>query len=156
MLTICIWCFKNNLACFHLCRNLRNIHPFPLSIQMLQFHYSFLRPCLWEWGEGAQDAQLGEVVLVRELSSFEGQDHHMASGISVCPSQLPRQLLALGMNDWRSFYHPVSSTLDQWFSPQSPSTNNAPPLPSSWSTLWVHPSDMSGETPPQLVYLISS
>lgn len=87
-------------------------HHFPIFTQVLQFHYSFLRPCLGRQGRGLRMPPGEKSGACARAVSFEGtRQPDDQSDLGLTPSQFPRQLPALGCADLRSFYHPTWATL---------------------------------------------
>lgn len=118
-------------------------HHFPISIQVLRFHYSFLRPCPWQWGRGPRIPTWEKWGLCKSCPPLKGWDNLMASQILVCPLPIPMPASGLQYTDLTSFFQPTSPAPDHYVPP------------SHWR-ITVPLADMSGRAPPWLVDIISS
>lgn len=147
MLTICIQSSKNNIMVLFASPPQKH-HNFPISAQALQFHYSFLRPCLGatrrrglRMPPGEKSEACARAVLLWRDKTTRWPVRSWSDSLQFWPA-------ALGCSLRKSFYHPTSATLH--LHPSS-STSTGPHLPSFGFIPSVHLGDMLGRTPPQLL-----
>lgn len=125
-------------------------HHFPVSTQVLQFHYSCLRLCWWQLGRGLRMPRWEKLGLCKSYPPLKGQDNQMTSQILVCSLPIPMTASSTRLHGFEIILPPhISSTASLHLSltlkhQYWPTFANFGFIPS------VHLGDMSGRTPPRL------
>jgi hypothetical protein len=131
MLTICIWCFKNNLSCFYLPWDLRNVTTFQYSFKCHNVTVASWYPASGNKGGGLRMPSWVKWSLYRVLLGRDKTTIHLWN---FC-LPLSSSWAVSSPQDWRLFSHPTTPLLDAHISPQLQHQE----LPSFWIYLPLHP-----------------